>query len=196
MCRCLLLCCITNTKILALMALFFLIVAFTLEIIYVCRLPWNSNLTGNYLIAAILGIISLALMGLKFLLHEAMVLFDGRKKMIFYRLNFGVAFIAIGTTLASAIVLACSPNYANISYQRLSWAPPGLLASMCGYYAKIGRLQKAKLKKMEMTTQNENEINNTEKNSDINLEIEITEVRRQIEENYRKIQMNNEIYYD
>ena len=116
--------------------------------------------------------------------------------MIFYRLNFGVAFIAIGTTLASAIVLACSPNYANISYQRLSWAPPGLLASMCGYYAKIGRLQKAKLKKMEMTTQNENEINNTEKNSDINLEIEITEVRRQIEENYRKIQMNNEIYYD
>lgn len=159
-------------------------------------MPWNSNLTGNYLIAAILGIISLALMGLKFLLHEAMVLFDGRKKMIFYRLNFGVAFIAIGTTLASAIVLACSPNYANISYQRLSWAPPGLLASMCGYYAKIGRLQKAKLKKMEMTTQNENEINNTEKNSDINLEIEITEVRRQIEENYRKIQMNNEIYYD
>lgn len=151
-------CFVKDQRILAEFALLFLITAFTLELIYVANLPWNKQeFTGTYIAAAVLGIIALVFMGIKFMVHEAINLWPNNK-ITLIKVNSFVAFISIACSLASIICCAVSENFQDSGTERIAWSVPGLLLSMLLYYMTIRKLdikEKRKIQMAELRARNE-----------------------------------------
>ena len=148
MCRCICKKLIKDPRILSELALFFLIVAFTLELLFVVCMPWNKQdkqgnyiMTGQILAAGILGILAQVFMAKKFLTHEAMILWP-KNKVALSRANIIIGLLGITCSLSSVVCYALSDYWSDTTVQRIGWSVPALQFSMLSYYAMVGKLIK------------------------------------------------------
>ena len=142
---------IRSPRVLSLLALLFLIVAFTLELIYVVAMPWRNDTVefdGLLLAAGITGIASIFFMGCKFLFHEAIILWPN-SRYILSKYNFTIGILAFSCSLSSVICYMFDSHWENKGYQRMGWSVPSMLASMMTYYMTVGKLVKKKVEQAE-----------------------------------------------
>ena len=105
-------------------------------------------MNGVLVAAAALAIASLTFMFIKFLLHEAMVLYHEDKEII-RKVSLLISILSILCSLASAICSDCADNYAGTPAQRISWPVIGFQIVVLSYYSLANKLKIKQEKKKE-----------------------------------------------